>query len=95
MANRRTAAKSHTSSDASGVRDASDVEPTGEAQNQVSMGNSRDRARRRHGRGSPRRAPGGRRGAYETTTKCLVNRFQIPVYQAGSRITVKVNPGSL
>jgi hypothetical protein len=29
---------------------------------------------------------------YEVTTKCLMNRFQIPAYQPGSRISVLVDP---
>jgi len=29
---------------------------------------------------------------YEATTKCLMNRFEIPAYQPGSRISVLVDP---
>jgi len=29
---------------------------------------------------------------YEVTTKCLVNRFEIPAYQPGRRISVMVDP---
>ena len=29
---------------------------------------------------------------YEVTTKCLVNRFEIPAYQPGRRISVLVDP---
>ena len=29
---------------------------------------------------------------YEVTTKCLINRFEIPAYQPGSRISVLVDP---
>ena len=30
--------------------------------------------------------------SYEATTKCLMNRFEIPAYQPGNRITVVVDP---
>jgi len=30
--------------------------------------------------------------SYEATTKCLMNRFEIPAYQPGGRITVLVDP---
>jgi len=29
---------------------------------------------------------------YEVTTKCLVNRFEIPAYQPGTRVSVLVDP---
>jgi hypothetical protein len=30
--------------------------------------------------------------SYETTTKCLMNRFEVPAYQPGCRIRVVVDP---